>query len=217
MLVMNVTLFWQHGVEKSWTQLSDLTTATTGYSSNSTVSIVIDHRAVLQLWMTFAVKLKFCYREKPVLTPCWNCFSDPFFITFLIIIIHNGPSQRSLSLCLNVKVPCLTPSPSVEGRKKEINTSPAWGLPFQEIFARLMAFLLCFLTFPLLWSIKEPEIQSHVWLFWDISLTSPQSAGLQIKSYFLPQHLVSDSLACCTVSRASLDLVTIPLAPAKTN
>ena len=49
MLIMNATLFWQHGVAKSWTQLSDLTTATTGYSSNSAVSIVTDHRAVLQL------------------------------------------------------------------------------------------------------------------------------------------------------------------------
>ena len=97
MLVMNVTLFWQHGVEKSWTQLSDLTTATTGYSSNSTVSIVSDHRAVLQLWMTFAVKLKFCYREKPVLTPCWNYLLDLLSAASVIIIICNGLTQRILS------------------------------------------------------------------------------------------------------------------------
>ena len=34
-------------------------------------------------------------------------------------------------------------------------------------------------------------------------------AAFQIKSYSLPQHLVSDLLACHEAKRASLDLVTV--------
>ena len=47
------------------------------------------------------------------------------------------------------------------------------------------------------------------WLFWDISLPFSWSISFPTHSYSLPQYLVSDLLACCIASRASLDLVTI--------
>ena len=74
---------------------------------------------------------------------------------------------------------------------------------------QLMAFLLCFLTSPLLWSIKEPGVQILVrWLFWGASLLSSQSSGFQNKVVFLASTpSLLDSLACPAASRASLDLV----------
>ena len=104
---------------------------------------------------------------------------------FVIIIIQNGLLQRILPLCLTIKLNCLCsePCPPADGRKEEINTYPAWGLPFSEIFARLMAFLLCFLTSPHFWSIKEPGIQTQIrWLFWGASVPSSWSAGSWFKS-----------------------------------
>ena len=79
------------------------------------------------------------------------------------------------------------------GRKK-------WKHPLaeachSEIFARSMAFLLCLLTCPHLWSMKEPDIQTFIrWLFWDISLHLFSQLALWIKSYSLPQHLISESV-----------------------
>ena len=69
----------------------------------------------------------YCLGEKPILTPCWKCFSDLLFIGFVIIIIHTGLPQRILLLCLPVKLKCLCLElcPPVDGRKEEINTSPA--------------------------------------------------------------------------------------------
>ena len=43
------------------------------------------------------------------------------------------------------------------------------------------------------------------WLFWGTSLPSSWSAGSPMKVSSLPQHLVSDSLACHVASRVSLD------------
>ena len=61
---------------------------------------------------------------------------------------------------------------------------------------------------PLLYSIKETGIQTPIrWFIRDTRLPSCLPA-FRIKSYFLLQHLVSDSLACRVVSRASLDSVT---------
>ena len=42
----------------------------------------------------------FVAEKKPILTPCWNCFFDLLFITFVIIIAQNGLPQRTLPLCL---------------------------------------------------------------------------------------------------------------------
>ena len=62
--------------------------------------------------------------------------------------------QGTLLLCLNVKPKCLCLWKHPEAvhlrmaaKKEEIYTSPTRGWPFQEIFARLMTFLLYFLTF----------------------------------------------------------------------
>ena len=70
--------------------------------------------------------------RKPILTPCWNCFFDLPFVAFVVIIIQNGLPQKILPLCLTVKCKCLCsePCPRVDGRKEDINTSHAWGLPF---------------------------------------------------------------------------------------
>jgi len=70
--------------------------------------------------------------RRPILSPCWNCSFDLPFVAFVIIIVQNCLPQRILPLCLSVKLQCLCsePCPPVDGRKEEINTSPAWGLPF---------------------------------------------------------------------------------------
>jgi len=60
-----------------------------------------------------------------------------------ILSTHNALPWGALPLCLNVKPKCLCSGPSlpVDGyRKEEINTVHPWSRPFQEIFARLMAF-----------------------------------------------------------------------------
>ena len=117
------------------------------------------------------------------LTPRWICFFY-FNLCFSLLLfikkilsIYNGQPWGTLPLCLNIKPKYLCPP--VDGyRKEEINTSPSQDWPFQEIFARLMAFLLYFLISPHLCSIKEPVIQILIgWLFWDISLPSSWSAG----------------------------------------
>ena len=61
-------------------------------------------------------------------------------------------------------------------------------------------------------SIKEPGVQTlRRWFFCETSVFHLLSQlAFQIKSYFLPQHLVSDSLACHAVSKTNLDLVTEP-------
>ena len=74
----------------------------------------------------------------------------------------------------------------------------------------ILPFDFSFSLFLSLWCIKEPGIQTpRRWLFWGTSLPSSQSAGFPNKVIFLASvpHL-SNSLACCVMSRASLDLVT---------
>ena len=100
--------------------------------------------------------------RKLILTPWWNCLFDLLCIALVIIIIQNVLPQRILPLCLTVKPKylCSEPCPPVDGKKGEINMSPAWGLPFLEMFARLTAFLFCFLTSPHLSSTNEPGVQT---------------------------------------------------------
>ena len=95
-----------------------------------------------------------CYLEEQNLTPCWICFfyfnlCFPLLLfTKKILSIHNGLPQGTLPLCLKVKPKCLgiaDPFLTCEW-KEEINTSLPQGRPFQEIFKRLWAFLLYFLT-----------------------------------------------------------------------
>ena len=71
------------------------------------------------------IKILGCLRS-PHLALCrWMLSSD-------IIIIHNGLPQRILSLCVTVKLKCLSSEscPPSEGRKDEINISPTRVLAF---------------------------------------------------------------------------------------
>ena len=99
---------------------------------------------------------RYCYREEQNMIPYWICFFyfnlcfRLLLLTNRILFIHNGLPQGTPPLCLTVKPKCLCSGlfPAVDGfRKEEINTSSPPGWPFQEIFARLIAFLLYFLTF----------------------------------------------------------------------
>ena len=45
-----------------------------------------------------------CCREEPIVTPCWNCLFDLLFVAVVIIIIHKGMPQKTLPLCLTIKV-----------------------------------------------------------------------------------------------------------------
>ena len=108
-------------------------------------------------------------------------------------------------------------------QKEEVNTPlPKVGDP-QRCFGRLETLyfpmtspsLFCLSTLDppcvsLSDSIKEPGIQAPIrWLLRDVSLPSIWSAGFLNKViFFASPPLLSDSLACCVVSRASLDLVT---------
>ena len=131
-----------------------------------------------------------------------------------ILFIHNSLPWGTLPLCLNAfksKCLCSKPCLPVDGhRKEEINTFPFPGWPFQEITARLMKFLLYFLTSPHLFSITESSVQTLLrWLFLDISLPSSWSAGFLNKVIFLASTLCPlDSLASHVASRVSLDSVT---------
>ena len=134
----------------------------------------------------FTFPCKTCFKEEQNLTPYWICFFyfNPCFQLLLFakrfLSIHNGLPRGTLSLCLNLcSEPCLPVDSYREGRNKHI-CPPPQGWPFQEILARLMAFLLDFLTsHP---SIKEPSFQTPIrWLFWDISLPSSQSVSFSNK------------------------------------
>jgi len=48
-----------------------------------------------------------CCREKLILTPCWKCFFDLLFVADVTIIIHIDLPQRTLTLCLTVRLKCL--------------------------------------------------------------------------------------------------------------
>ena len=65
--------------------------------------------------------------EKPTVTPCWNFFLDLLLVAFVIIILQNGLPQRILPFCLTAKLKCLCSEacPPKDGRKEEMNTSPA--------------------------------------------------------------------------------------------
>ena len=78
-----------------------------------------------------------------------------------------------------------------------------------------MIFLLCFLTSPHLWSIKELGIQALTRrLFSDVSLSSSGSTGFPSKVVFFASapHLL-DLLVYRVVSRVSLDSVTSTVIP----
>ena len=65
--------------------------------------------------------------RKPILTPCWNCFFDLFFVAFVIIYNHTewsaSENPAPLPDCSELKCLCLEPCPPVDDRKEKINTS----------------------------------------------------------------------------------------------
>ena len=165
-----------------------------------------------------------CCREKPILTPCWNYFFDLLFIAFVITIIYNSLPQRTLPLCLTVKLKCLClahrkiiwPCPPV--KKKRLTH------PFQRLVIPLEMFCktedpftlfphcvsLSILSFDFssslllsLWSIKDPN-KMVILRFNLLSLLAPWLKSLALTPHFL------DSLACHAASRASWNSVTIP-------
>ena len=61
------------------------------------------------------------------MTPCWNFFFDLLLVASVIIILQNRLPQRVLPFCLAAKLKCLCsePCPPEDGKKEEMNTSPA--------------------------------------------------------------------------------------------
>ena len=80
---------------------------------------------LLKSAFTYAFEVVLLQRRKPILTPCWNCFFDLLLVDFVIIIIQNGLPQRICPSAFLLKCLCLEPCLPVDGRKEEINTSPA--------------------------------------------------------------------------------------------
>ena len=154
-----------------------------------------------------------CCREKPILTPCWNYFFDLLFIAFVITIIYNSLPQRTLPLCLTVKLKCLClahrkiiwPCPPVK-KKRLTHPFQRLALPrdVQQVWTPLFTLLPHCLSLSillsdffslLLFSLWLYERTWHPeptrWLAWDISLPSSPSAGFPHKVHSLPQHFVS--------------------------
>ena len=122
-------------------------------------------------------------------------------VTKRMLFIHNV-HWETLPLCLNIKPKCLfiRPCPPVDDhRKEEINTFLLQGLPFPEIFARLMDFLLWFFISSTTLFYKKPGIQTQIRrLFWGVSLPSSPSADFLNKVFFLAStlHLQFIGLSC---------------------
>ena len=51
--------------------------------------------------------------------------SDSLFVVFAVTVTQNGLPQRALPLCLTVRETLFRTCPPVDGRKEEMNTSPA--------------------------------------------------------------------------------------------
>ena len=72
--------------------------------------------------------------KKPVLTPSWSCFFDLFYYSNCFCYFYKNKSFVTFfyhchTKWLTVKLNCLCsePCPPADGRKEEINISPAWG------------------------------------------------------------------------------------------
>ena len=63
--------------------------------------------------------------RKPILTPLWNCFFNLLSVVFVIIIIQNGLFRESCPSAGLLKYLCSEPCSPVDGRREEINISPA--------------------------------------------------------------------------------------------
>ena len=133
-----------------------------------------------------------------------------------ILSIHNGrswePCPSAWMLYQNAIVQDLVHLWMPTGRKKLTHPSP-YHPPLLipgEIFARLMAFLLYFLTSSSSLLYKRTCHPDPIkWLVWDISLLSSCSASFLNKViFFASTPSLLGLLACHAASRGSLDLVT---------
>ena len=71
-----------------------------------------------------------CYREEANSDSWWNCFFDLLCVDSVTNHTEWPASENSAPLPIKLECLCSEPCPLVDGRKEEINTSPAWGLPF---------------------------------------------------------------------------------------
>ena len=143
--------------------------------------------------------LSYCFREKSTLTPYWNCVSNFLFVAFVIIIIQNGLGQRTLPLCMTVKLKCLCsePCPSVDGRKEKNEHTPYLRFVILGDICKISGLFILLLYCPHLWSIKETGTQISIrWLFWDISLSSSPLAGSPKFVFLASTHLHVIGLSC---------------------
>ena len=63
-------------------------------------------------WEWWGSRWSYCSREEPIPSPCRKTrFSDSVSITFVIMITHDGLPQRTLPLCLTVKLKTLFQDP----------------------------------------------------------------------------------------------------------
>ena len=175
--------------------------------------------------------MRVCCREEPILTPCWNCFFDLLSLLLLLqsytMACLKGPCPSAWLLkCLcSVHREIIWPCPFVSGcKKEEINTPLPKAGPSWRCFARLKTLFtllphcLFLSTLPfdfssLLFfshSMKEPGIQIPArWLLWDTGLPSFGQPALQIKSYSLTQHLISQIHWPVMWQAERMDLVTL--------
>ena len=159
--------------------------------------------------MASSLLISKCCREKPVLTTCWNCFFDLLLIAFIITVIHNGLPQRTLPLCLTVKLKCLWLAHReiiwlcpVKRREWHIlslkliipgDLLQAWS---SSHFPTASPSLFCLLTlvpqcfFLALWK----NLTSRPWQggYFETLVCHPLGQpAFRIKLYSLPQHLIS--------------------------
>ena len=157
-----------------------------------------------------------CNRKEPNRTTCWICFfyfnlCFPLLLfTKRILCIHNGLPRGNRAPLPEVNPKCLCsgkhPDPvhlwMAVGKKKLTHPLPEAGHS-RGYLQNLWSFYFTSSSPPPLCAIKETGIQTAVrWLV--LRLQSSRC----LKSSSLPQHLVSDLLASCAASRASLGSVT---------
>ena len=142
-------------------------------------------------------------------------FASHCFCSLKVYCLYiNGLPRGTLPLCLNVKPKCLCSGKHLDpvqlwmaARKKKLTHPFPKAGHSRGYLQNLGPFYFTSSSLLPLCAIKETGIQTLIrWLFRDIGVLA-----FRIKSYSLPQHLVSDLLACRAASRASLDSVTFSL------
>ena len=171
-----------------------------------------------------------CCKEKPILTPCWSYFFDLLFIAFVITIIYNSLPQRTLPLCLAVKLKCfclahreiIWPCPPVKKKRlthpfqrlvlpRDVpqDWTPLFTLLPHCLSSILPSDFISLLLFSLGLCEKTWHPEPTRWLIWDISLPSSPSAGFPNKVVFLASTLhILDSSTSHAENSTSLKSLT---------